>query len=104
MRLALKTAHKKCQSGDDCWYALHDAGLLTGNETAVLRSAQRVGNIPWALDQLAESIERRFSYRSQFVVELVHPAVVIVLGVGVGMIFLAFFSPLTSLIQHLAQT
>jgi type II secretory pathway component PulF len=92
----------KCLQGDDCWYAMREAHLLTGNEVAVLRSAQRVGNLSWALEELAESIERRVSYRWLMVWEIAQPAVVLLLGLGIGMVCIAFFLPLIQLLNDMS--
>ena len=43
--------------------ALQQAGLIKGVEASVLRAAQRAGNLAWALDELADSIWRRFAMR-----------------------------------------
>jgi len=92
----------KCQQGDDCWYAMKDAGLLNGHEVAVLRSAQRVGNLSWALEELAESIERRMSYRWLVVWEIAQPAVVLILGLGMGLLCVALFLPLVELLNNMS--
>ncbi|MCH7686188.1 MAG: type II secretion system F family protein, partial [Planctomycetes bacterium] len=92
----------KCQQGDDCWYAMKEAGLLNDHEVAVLRSAQRVGNLSWALEELAETIERRVSYRWLMVWEIAQPAVVLILGLGLGLICVAFFLPLVELLNNMS--
>jgi len=92
----------KCQQGDDCWYAMKEADLLNNHEVAVLRSAQRVGNLSWALEELAESIERRISYRWLMVWEIAQPAVVLILGLGLGLICVAFFMPLVQMLNFLS--
>ncbi|MFQ5731921.1 MAG: type II secretion system F family protein [Planctomycetaceae bacterium] len=99
LRNALSRSHQKYCQGDDCWHALRDAGLLTAREVAALRSAQRVGNLPWALRQLAEAIERRLSHRWLTVLEVAQPVAVLGLGVIVGVIEIGFFAPLVSLIE-----
>ena len=102
LRKALSQSYEKIRQGDDCWYTLRDAGLLTAHEVAVLRSAQRVGNLPWALRRLAETIERRLSHRWLTVLEVAQPVGVLGLGLIVGVIEIAFFAPLISLIQALS--
>lgn len=101
LRKALTDALQALQKGDDCWYALKDAGLLTPNETAVLRSAQRVGNLPWALHALADGIERRFCYRWRAVLEFAQPVVVVTIGLISAALCFAFFMPLLKLIGGL---
>jgi len=98
LRAALAEALQAVRRGDDCWHALKDAGLLTPAETAVLRSAQRVGNVAWALGELADGIDRRFVHRWRAALEFAQPAVVIVLGLASAAIYFAFFLPLVKLI------
>lgn len=102
MRKALAETHAACLAGHDCWQALRDAGLLRDAEFAVLQSAQRVGNLPWALRQLAETIERRISYRWQTFIEFAQPAMAVGLLLFIGLMCLALFAPLVKLIQDLA--
>ena len=92
----------KCQQGDDCWHAMREAGLLNVHEVSVLRSAQRVGNLSWALEELAETIERRVSYRWLMLWEIAQPAVVLILGLGMGLICVAFFLPLVQLLNQMS--
>eukprot|EP00913_Durusdinium_trenchii_P008836 g8302.t1 len=73
---SLATVAAKCASGDDCWYAMRDAGLLKRHEVSVLRSAQRVGNLPWALNRLADVIEQRHAHRRVVILEFVKPLMV----------------------------
>lgn len=101
MRKTLADTHAACLEGRDCWEVLREAGLLRDAEFAVLQSAQRVGNLPWALRALADTIERRFSYRCQAFVEFAQPAVAIALLLFVGLMCLAMFAPLVKLIQEM---
>lgn len=102
VRSALESATEMCRRGDDCWYALRDVGLLTRHEVAVLRSATRVGNLAWALRQLADTIERRTSYRWQSLTEFVTPLLIVAIGLLTAFVYLAFFYPLLHLIESLS--
>lgn len=99
IRSALENVLQKCTEGDDCWYAMQESRLLARREVALLRSAQRVGNLPWALEGLAGSIERRISCRWQALWEVAQPAIVILLGLLVLLFCTAFFLPLVQLLQ-----
>lgn len=102
VRKSLAEVHRKCRQGDDCWYAMRDTGLLTNREVAVLRSSQRVGNLSWALKELAETIERRTSYRWMMILEFAQPAIVLLVGLLVLWTCLAFFMPLVHLLNDLS--
>lgn len=94
----LQDVHK----GNDCWTALHDYSLLTPSEVRLLQSAQRAGNLSWALKAIAKSIERRINYRMMLVREYLEPAFIVGLGALVGIIVIGLFLPLISLVHHLA--
>ena len=80
-----------------CWH-----GLIRQPELAVLQAAQRAGNLPWALTEMADSVRRRLAYRVQAAVQLLFPPIVILMGLAVVFIVVALFLPLIALIQRLA--
>lgn len=102
VRASLVRVHARCVNGEDCWQAMHSDGLLTQRERNVIESARRVGNLPWVLSQLAESLERRFAYRWFAFLEFAQPAVVLLMGLGVAVLSLAFFMPVLKLINDLS--
>ena len=69
----------------------------------MLGSAQRVGNLAWALREMAESNERRLGYRLQFWLQLLFPMLLICLGAVVFVLVVAYFCPLVSLIEALVR-
>lgn len=90
------------KDGADCWISLYETGFLKRNEAAVLLSAQHAGNLPWALDVIAENIERRTEYRLRVLTDFVRPAVVFAFGLAVAFVGLAFFMPLIKLLNDLS--
>lgn len=85
------------------WHeALRRLGIIRRGESAILESAQRAGNLGWALKMLADSNERRQGYRMQALSQTLFPVLVIALGVVVGTICVAFFTPLVELIERLS--
>ena len=89
--------------GREWWRCLRWQGLIRTSEAAVLESAQRAGNLPWALRELAESGERQTIYRLQAWSQALFPLIVISLGGLVFLLAVAYFSPLIALIQELAE-
>ena len=63
---------------------------------------QEVGNLAWAMRELAETGERRLAYRFQAVIQTLFPLVVVGLGLVVFFLAVAFFAPLVELIRRLA--
>ncbi|MCH9654079.1 MAG: type II secretion system F family protein [Planctomycetes bacterium] len=88
--------------GNDCWTSLHDYSLLAPSEVRLLQSAQRAGNLSWALKAVAKSIERRIDYRMALVREYFEPAIILGIGCVVGVFVIGLFLPLVSLMNSLA--
>jgi len=88
------------QGGDWC-DSLYRHGLIKQADQAVLKAAQRVGNLPWAMREMADSNRRRLAYRLNALVQLAYPPVILCLGVIVLFIVSALFMPMISLITRL---
>jgi type II secretory pathway component PulF len=69
----------------------------------VLTSAAQVGNLDWALLELAETAERRLAIRVQMLTQTLFPLVVLVLGMAVFIMGMAYFVPLVALITELTR-
>lgn len=89
-------------SGRNCWESLRKHGLLKSRESALLQAAEGVGNLPWALHELAASIERRQRHRVLYVVEWVQPVIIITLGVWVAFFCIGMFMPLVKMLNDLS--
>jgi type II secretory pathway component PulF len=91
------------RQGVDWIQALWRHGLIRAADAEVLDSAAAVGNLGWALSELAETTERRLATRFQAVVQTLFPLVVVMLGMVVFMLIVAYFLPLVQLIQRLSD-
>jgi type II secretory pathway component PulF len=89
--------------GSDWIDALWRAGLLRRSDVEVIGSAASVGNLPWALRELAETCERRQNIRIRTALQTLFPLVVIMLGLAVALLVLGYFLPLVKLIQKLTD-
>jgi len=85
--------------GESCWILLKQYGYLTAGEVELLQAAERVGNLPFTLRAIADGIERRWSYRLSAVLEVLGPAMILAVATVVAYFALAFFLPLTQLIN-----
>jgi type II secretory pathway component PulF len=88
--------------GGDWCESLRRHGLIKRADQAVLKAAQRVGNLPWAMREMADSNRRRLAYRLNALVQLAYPPVIICVGLIVMFIVVALFYPLITLILRLA--
>ncbi len=81
--------------------SLYRHGLIKRADRAVLLAAQRTGNLPWAMREMADSNRRRLAYRLNALVQLAYPPFIICVGLGVMFIVVALFLPLITLIKKL---
>ncbi len=79
--------------------SLQAAGMLRPVETAVLKSAERVDNLPWALREMADRQVRRFTSRLTTVLTFVYPAALVIIASVVLLAALVVFLPMIDLIE-----
>ena len=101
IRHKLNCVGKDISKGADWCQSLFRHGLIKRADQAVLQAAQRVGNLPWAMREMADSNRRRLAYRLNALVQLAYPPVILCLGVMVLFIVVALFTPLITLITRL---
>jgi type II secretory pathway component PulF len=102
MRNKLLFIRNEVEQGADLWQSMTGAGLLGRNEGELLRTADRVGNRPWVLGQLAAGKKRRTTRRLERLSELFLPAMLLLLGAFVLFQALSIFTPMVDLINNLS--
>jgi type II secretory pathway component PulF len=102
IRRRLTLAAFDIEAGGDWADSLARRDLIRQADHAVLQAAQRANNLPWAMQEMADSARRRFFYKLQAIIQAVFPAGVICFGLVVMFIVVALFLPLVNLIQKLA--
>ena len=88
------------KSGGEWIDALRSQNLISKSVAGVLRAAERVGNLPWALREMAGSLLRNLTFRIKSVMQLVGVAVILLVSLPVGLFAIAFFAPLPELILN----
>jgi type II secretory pathway component PulF len=68
-----------------------------------LKTAERAGNLPWILRQIAVRREKRAVYRLASALQVMYPVVILLLGSFVGFFVISLFIPLVKLIEGLAR-
>ncbi len=101
IRRRLRKAVFDIGAGEDWAESLARRRLIHRADRAVLQAAQRVGNLPWAMQEMAESARRRFFYRLQGIIQTVFPVAVVGFGLTIMFIVVALFMPLIKVIQRL---
>lgn len=90
------------ESGGDCWKSLLNRGFLSRRDLALIEAAQRVGNLPWALREVADVREKRYVFRVDTLVQLFRPVPIIAVGLLVAWICIAMFMPVVKLVNDLS--
>jgi type II secretory pathway component PulF len=101
VRRKLGPAADAVTSGASWIDALGKSQLVSQAEEALLTASERVGNAPWALRQIATRREKRAVYRLASGLQLLYPAVILLLGLFVGFYVVSLFVPIVTLIQSL---
>jgi type IV pilus assembly protein PilC len=101
IRERLRRAAATVEGGADWRDALRNGRLITPAEQALLAIAERAGNVPWALRQIARRREQRALYRLATALQILYPAAILFLGAFVGFYVVALFVPLVKLIEGL---
>jgi type II secretory pathway component PulF len=101
-RPRLQTAAEEIERGAEWSAGLQRAGLLSRSDAAVIRSAQRAGNLSWAFRELASARRRRYAYACQIFYQLTVSLGLCLLGLAILITGLAIFVPLIELLQGLA--
>jgi type II secretory pathway component PulF len=98
VRAKLQRAARRIDQGADWRESLRRERLIDRLEAAVFQSAERVGNLAWALDEMADSCARRAAYRMRARLNVAFPVVVLAFGGCVFLILAGILMPLFSLI------
>ena len=99
IRRRLDQAVESVDAGGDWCRALQAAGLINTREAALLEAAERVGNLGWALDEIAERALQRTVQRFQRALDTVFPFIVLAIGALVLLVVAAEIVPLARMIQ-----
>ena len=99
VRKRMRRVRDEVARGRDCFEPLHHSGLLNASEAAALTSAERAGNLAWALHSVADGIDRRHRALLQGLAETIQPACVMLLGFLILFVCVGFFMPLVKLIN-----
>ncbi len=103
VRNKLKLVAADIDHGHDWLDSLQSTGLLKPTDVGVLTSAQRAGNLRWAIRELIATAERRWSFRLLGMMQIVFIGVLLIFGAFVLLLAVAYFAPLITLIQRLSQ-
>jgi type II secretory pathway component PulF len=101
IREQLRSVVDAVADGADWRDALLRFKLVTQGEHGLLRTAEQVGNLPWAMRTIAKRNEKRAVYRLATALQIVYPMAILLLGAFVGFFVISNFVPLVQLINGL---
>lgn len=102
VRRRLDVATAIVERGEPLADALGGAGLLPPTMAPLVRSAEKVRTLPWALGELGGHLADRAFRLVRWVSVVVAPLMVVAIGAVVGFIVIAMFLPLIQLLTRLS--
>ncbi|MDD4788735.1 MAG: type II secretion system F family protein [Pirellulales bacterium] len=101
IRTRLARAVGDLAGGADWCASLARRRLISDFDRGVLEAAQRVGNLPWAMAEMAEGNRRRHTTRAIAMIQTAFVAILLCYGLFVFLLFVGNFMPLVKLITVL---
>lgn len=101
LRRRLRRVYGDVQAGADWCQSLYRRGVIGKAEALVLEAASQVGNLPWALEEMAAHLRRRHAYRLRTLAMAAFPLCIVGVGALVGLFYVACFYPLLAMIESL---
>ncbi len=101
MQKRLREVLRDVNGGADWLDSLAERRLIRPSDKAVLAAAQRLGNLPWAMREMADTNRRRLAFLAQNWIQLTFAGVICLYGGVVALVVIGFFLPLIVLIQNL---
>lgn len=102
LRERLNRVNIHLEAGDDLGVSLEREGYLRPVEAAALAAGQRAGHLAFALESLAESLNRQRVFRFQGLVEILKPVFLLILAALVAVTAVAMFVPIVRIIEGMA--
>jgi type II secretory pathway component PulF len=98
----LEDVRGQIEQGEPLGESLLRVGLLPARMLPLVHAAERAGNLPWALVEMADSLYLRTVRLIQRIMQVVFPTIVVLLGCLVALVVISFFLPIVKLITELA--
>jgi type IV pilus assembly protein PilC len=102
MRRKLLFVRNEVEHGADPWQSMTEERLIDEREAAALATADRLGNRPWVLRELASAKNRRLNRKWHAISQLALPVVVLGCGAFILLQAVAVISTLARLVMSLA--
>ncbi|WZO99923.1 type II secretion system F family protein [Isosphaeraceae bacterium EP7] len=103
VRRRLAGVDQGLERGGDWIELLRTTRFLRRVDCAVLESAVRAGNVPWALRTLAGQRERAFFNKLEFWTQVLFPLAMIAIGAGIMMVGMICYQPMVEIMEVLSK-
>jgi len=103
IRRQVTRAATEVGAGADWRDALRNARVVSQAEQSLLKTAEQVGNLPWALREIAKRREKLAIYWFATRLQIVYPLIILFMGMLVGFYAISLFIPLVRLISGLSR-
>lgn len=102
MRSRLRQAALDTRLGLSTWTSLAKYRLVRPGDVPLLEAAQRAGNLPWALGELAARNARRMNQRTMLIMRSLTAVCFVLVAAQVLLFATAGFTPIVTLIESLS--
>ncbi|MCA9264949.1 MAG: type II secretion system F family protein, partial [Planctomycetales bacterium] len=102
VRQAFRAVLTDVGRGRPWWTAFREQGLIGRVEEGVLQSSQAVGNVGWALREMADRITRRLIFRFRVAIRIVFPFFILIVSIPVFLVGMGIIGFLATLIENLS--
>jgi len=103
IRRQVTRAATEVAAGADWRDALRNARIVNQAEQSLLKTAEQVGNLPWALREIANRREKLIVYWFATRLQIAYPLIILLMGLLVGFYAISLFIPLVRLISGLSN-
>jgi type II secretory pathway component PulF len=102
-RWQLQRARRRIEQGEPLADSLRRSRILPRAMAPLVSAAERAGNLPWALAELAEHLAQRTARWVRQLSLVLFPIPIVAMGLLVGLVAYGIFVPLLQLIEGLAR-
>jgi type II secretory pathway component PulF len=94
---------QELQQGQPLAESLVRNGLAGQSMQGLITTAQKANNLPWALEELGDSLSRRSARMSYRIAMVMFPLCIFACAILVGLVAVAIFSPLIDLLDNMPR-
>lgn len=98
---ALDHVHDRIKQGEAVARSLEDTGIFPGLVTGMIQVGEETGALPEMLGRIADTYDEEVDQAVAGLTAAIEPVMIVLMALVVGVIVVALFLPIVSVIQHL---